>query len=182
VAKEVTLINSPAERIAVLILASEESYKQSDEALSLKLMEDALQLVKDKAAAKALDAASMETLALAVVRRGDWPRGLALIEQIPDNAVRAHALDEAAFKAAQDSMSVDPGNPPPRGAPVDDIRREAAGDDAKALALVEKQPAGYARARAWLAMAKGLIGPPAKLPAVTPAAGVIKEEVPLPDK
>jgi hypothetical protein len=169
-AKDVSQIESLTDRIAVLILASEESYKESDETLAVKLMEDAVKLVNSAPqSGPPPDAASLEALALAVLRRGDWPRGLALIDRIPDEAARAVALDNAAARAAEDSMSMDPAHPPPRGAPVDDIRRQASGDDAKATALVEEQPAGYARARAWLAMAKGLIGPPTSLPANAPS-------------
>jgi hypothetical protein len=121
----------------------------------------------------------LEALAVAVVRRGDWPRGLALLDRIPDNAARLAALDNAAAKAAEDSMSMDPGNPPPRGAPVDDIRRQAAGDHSRAVKLVENLPSGYQRARAWLAMAKGVIGPPANLPANVVESPAVSSGIPI---
>jgi hypothetical protein len=176
-AKDASLVESAAERMALLVLVSEESYKQSDEAQAVKLMEDAAQLVD-----KSSDAGSLEMLALAVIRRGDWPRGLALIDRIPDASARAAALDKAADKAADDSISMNPAQPPPRGAPVDDIRRQAAGDHTQVIALVEKQRAGYARARAWLAMAKGVIGPPVPAsgnPEPPPETNV---EAPIPEK
>jgi hypothetical protein len=177
--KDLALVESLNERIALLVLASEESFKQSDEPLAVRLMEDAMKLMDSAPRENPPDAETMETLALAVLRRGDWPRGLALIERIPDNAARVAALDSATEKAGDDSISMDPGNVPSRGAPVDDIRRQAAGDEAKAMTLVEKQPAGYPRARAWLAMAKGLIAPPASLPATV---DLTKDAPPAPDK
>ncbi len=158
---DANLIESPADRIAALVLASEESFMQSDEPLASKLIGDAVGLAE--ASGTPLDAATVESLAIAVLWRGNWPRGLALLDHIPEGS-RAAALDRATNRVAETSVSMDPRRPPLRGAPVDEIRRQAAGDDAKAIALVEKQPEGYARARAFLAMAKGLIGPPAELP------------------
>ena len=98
-----------------------------------------------------------------VQRRGDWPRALTLTDSIPDNAARLKALEALALAASEDSMSMDPANPPPRGEPVDSIRRASAGNQARAANLVGKQPEGYARSRSWLAMAKGLITSPGSL-------------------
>lgn len=146
-------------RVPLLIAAAEEHLLQASAPQANALITEAA----DEASATAPDAAALQALAVAVIRRGDWPRGLALADRIPDDAARLSALEAAAESAAEESLSMDPADPPPRGEPVDDIRREAAGDQARAARLVEQQPKGYARARAWLAMAKGQIAPPSSL-------------------
>ena len=149
-----------AMRIPLLLAVSEETFNQADASGADALITAAM----DDAAAAPPDAASLEALATTVVqRRGDWPAGLALIDRIPDNAARLAALEAVALAASEDSMSLDPANPPPRGEPVDSIRRESAGDQARAANLVDQQPPGYAKTRAWLAMAKGMISPPQSL-------------------
>lgn len=148
-------------QIPLLISAAEETFMQAHEPEAVVLLERAQALVLSSTRPPASDA--LQELATAIVRRGDWPRGLALAARITDSAARLAALEAAAEAASIDSMSMDPANPPPRGEPVDGIRRQAAGDDAIAAALVEKQAPGYPRARAWLAMAKGLMGPPSNL-------------------
>lgn len=154
-------VSIPAQRVPLLVSAADEAWMQAQEAKAVQLLHEAEAMVK--ASADEADAGALEELAVAFVRRGEWPRGLKLVAGISNAAARSKALSAAALTAAEDSMSMDPANPPPRGEPVDGIRREAAGDDERAARLVERQPAGFARARAWLAMAKGLIGPPTNL-------------------
>ncbi len=147
-------------RIPLLLAVSEETFNQADAAGADALIAEAL----TDATTAPPEAAILQALAIAVVqRRGDWPRALTLTDSIPDDAARLTALEALAFAASEDSMSMDPVNPPPRGEPVDSIRRESAGDQSRAANLVGKQHEGYARARAWLAMAKGLVMSPGSL-------------------
>ncbi len=159
-AKTVREVEPAAARILLLLAAADETFNQSNAAGANALIAAAL----TDAASVTPDAVTLQSLATAVVqRRGDWPAGLALVDRIPDNTARLAALEAVALAASEDSMALDPSNPPPRGEPVDGIRREAAGDQARAATLVEQQPAGYARARAWLAMARGMVVAPASL-------------------
>jgi len=159
-AKSAGAVQPATLRIKWLLAVSEETFNHGDAPGANALITDAL----NDAAAAPPDAGTLQDLATAVMhRRGDWPAGLALIDRIPDNAARLTALEFVALAASEDSMAMDPGKPPPRGEPVDGIRRESAGDQVRAATLVEQQPPGYARSRAWLAMAKGMIGPPSSL-------------------
>jgi hypothetical protein len=94
-----------------------------------------------------------------------------MIAGIAGPAARHEALDDAAHAAAAEIRAMDFANPSPRGEPVDSIRRETIRDQSRAAALVEQQPAGYARARAWLAMAKALLAVPSQLPGNEPPDG-----------
>ena len=149
-----------AASIPLLLLAANESFLQANGPQSVQLLEESLRLLQ---AVPSPDAATLQTLAVALIRRGEWPRGAALLARIPAGPARTAALDAAGETAAEDSMSIDPAKPPPRGEPVDGIRKESAGDQARAVNLVEQQPPGYARARAWLAMAKALTVVPSSL-------------------
>ena len=146
-------------RVPFLIDAAEENLLQANAAEASALISEAA----TEAASSAPDGPALQSLATALVRRGDWPRGLALVNSIADKAAKLAALDAVAEAASDESLSMDPSDPPPRGEPVDSIRARASGDQARAANLVEKQPAGYARARAWLAMARGQIASPENL-------------------
>ena len=172
-AKSARAVQPATQRIQLLLAVSEETFNQADAPGANALITDAL----TDAAAAPPDAGTLQDLAAAVMQRsGDWYAGLALIDRIPDNAARLTALESVALAASEDSMAMDPDNPPPRGEPVDGIRRESAGDQVRAAGLVEKQPPGYARSRAWLAMAKGLIGPPSSLTDYMAGGGQAGEE------
>ncbi len=73
---------------------------------------------------------------------------------------RANVLDAIATAAAEDIIGYDPSTPPNRGEPLDRIRNRAITDEAAAAAYLPAIPAGYQRARATLAIAKGLLLPP----------------------
>jgi hypothetical protein len=146
-------------RVPLLAAAAEEHFQQANPAEAHALVSEAA----DQAGTAPTDAVTLQAIAMALVRRGDWPRGLGLVDRIADEAARLSALDAAAEAAAFDSISIIASDLPPRGEPVDTIRRASAGDQFRAARLAESQPMGYARARAWLAMAKGLIAPPAGL-------------------
>lgn len=70
---------------------------------------------------------------------------------------RQAVLDAMATTAAEDIIGYDPGDPPNRGEPLDRIRNRATTDEAAAAAYLPGIPAGYPRARATLAIAKGLL-------------------------
>ncbi|MDB6072202.1 MAG: hypothetical protein JWL81_3373 [Verrucomicrobiales bacterium] len=70
---------------------------------------------------------------------------------------RRALLDAMATTAAEDIIGYDPGDPPNRGEPLDRIRNRATTDEAAAAAYLPGIPAGYPRARATLAIAKGLL-------------------------
>lgn len=164
-------VQPAADRIPLLLAASEETFNQADAAGAMALIDTA---VTDAAAAPP-DAGVFQDLATAVMqRRGDWPAGLALVDRIPDNAARLTALEAVALTASEDSMALNPFDPPPRGESVDDIRRESAVNPSRAAALAAKQPPGYARTRAWLAMAKGMISPPSSLTDYMAGGGEMK--------
>jgi hypothetical protein len=146
-------------RVPLLAAAADEHFQQANPAEAHALVSEAA----DQAETAPTDAATLQAIAMALVRRGDWPRGLGLVDRIADNAARLSALEAAAEAAAFDSISINASDLPPRGEPVDTIRNQSAGDQFRAARLAESQPSGYARTRAWLAMAKGLIAPPANL-------------------
>ncbi len=151
----------PAVRVTLLLAASDECFKQADEPRAVQLLEQAVQIH-----AQSPEAVPPETtaeLASAVMRRGDWPRALSLVDCIPEEAARTAALEAAAATAAEDCTSVDPGNPPPRGPGLDEIRRTALTDQVAAANLTEALPEGFERARGWLAMAKATLQPPSSL-------------------
>ena len=97
-----------------------------------------------------------QRLASFFIRTGNWPEAMQIVASLPPDHIPA-ALRETLTTAAEDSLGYDPMAPPARGEPVDSIRKMAAGDENRVISLVERQPAGYPRARAWLAMAKGLL-------------------------
>jgi tetratricopeptide (TPR) repeat protein len=117
--------------------------------------------------------ADRQRLATFFIRTGNWPSAMQIVSALPPDHV-GDALRESLTVAAEDSLGYDPMAPPARGEPVDSIRKMAAGDENRVISLVERQAPGYPRARAWLAMAKGLLTghPQDSLPPLQP---------PLPD-
>jgi hypothetical protein len=153
---------SPGERVSLLLAASEECHLQSDTPRALELIEEASQTLDQSQASP--PAGVVQALAIAFAHRfGDWPRSLGLVERISDDTARRAALQTMAAFVAEESSSIDPGEPPPRGEVLDNIRRTALTDQAAAANLTETQPEGFARARGWLAMAKATILPPQSL-------------------
>ena len=73
---------------------------------------------------------------------------------------RRALLDAIATTAAEDAIGYDPAAPPNRGEPLDRIRNRAISDEPAAASYLPGIPAGYQRARATLAIAKGLLLPP----------------------
>lgn len=110
-----------------------------------------------------------------LTRLGDWPAALSLLPkpEKPDADVpaptpseadvddaRSKLLDALATTAAEDAIGYDPADPPNRGEPMDRIRNRAISDEPAAASYLPGIPAGYQRARATLALAKGLLLPP----------------------
>ena len=160
----------PAGRLPLLVRLADAQFDQAAADAARATAATALPMALESGA----DPAARRRLAAFFVRLGDWPAAFSLVAAFPPGPDRDAALTEVATLAAEDSLGYDPVAPPPRGEPVDGLRRMAAGDEARVFHLVAAQPAGYARARAWLAMAKGLLTtlPPA------PADG----PPPLPDE
>jgi hypothetical protein len=73
---------------------------------------------------------------------------------------RRALLDAIATTAAEEAIGYDPAAPPNRGEPLDRIRNRAISDEPAAASYLPGIPAGYQRARATLAIAKGLLLPP----------------------
>jgi tetratricopeptide (TPR) repeat protein len=73
---------------------------------------------------------------------------------------RRALLDAIATTAAEEAIGYDPAAPPNRGEPLDRIRNRAISDESAAASYLPGIPAGYQRARATLAIAKGLLLPP----------------------
>ncbi len=110
------------------------------------------------------------------LRTPDLPPGLAAPSPppAPENAAkltktspdytayfaRAALLDTIAATAAESVIGYDPADPPNRGEPLDRIRNRAITDETAAASYLPGIPAGYQRARATLAIAKGLLLPP----------------------
>lgn len=189
--KTIADVHPDTARIPLLVLAADESFKQANEPQAAQLLDEAMRIVKSAPATNGppLDGATLQSLAVAIVHRGDWPGGLSLIDQIDGDGPRRAALEAAAQTVSEDIISINPGESL-RGAPVDGIRERIAGDQAQAATVVARLPAGYARARAWLAMAKGLLSAPMNLsdymatdtqPQEDPVITETPHEPPLPD-
>ncbi len=78
----------------------------------------------------------------------------------PAASRRRALLDAIATTAAEEAIGYDPATPPNRGEPLDRIRNRAISDEPAAASYLPGIPAGYQRARATLAIAKGLLLPP----------------------
>lgn len=164
-----------AERAALLLAAGEESYKQADEPRAAQLTgQAATALAEAPAAAPAV----IRQLATAIMSRGDWLRAFTLLDGIPADPARLAALHAVVTTTAEDFRSVDPSKPPPRGEPLDTIQREAITDQVQAANLSEAQPAGFLRARAWLAMAKATYAAPMSLTNYQATEATAPDELP----
>ena len=104
----------------------------------------------------AMPAEVLTGLAEIAMRAGDWPRALELHDKLPPEP-RRDSLIQLATIAAVDALSDNPAEPPARGHPVDAIRNAAPAHEEEASALAASQPAGLDRARAWLALARGVL-------------------------
>ncbi len=149
-------IGDPAARIPVLIDLAQSWHNQARSVENAAMIAEAAALAESGVN----DPAALSAAASALVRKGEWPRAALLLTRISDPALRRNACTAVAKEAAEIALFADPAEPPPRGQPVDGIREAASGDEKKAAALVEATEPGYAKARALLAMAKGLHTPP----------------------
>jgi hypothetical protein len=160
----------PAAQLPLLASLADEQFNQADAATASATALKAAALLP----ANPDDATSARLLASFFIRLGNWPAGFAIVAARPPTPDRDTLLDACATLAAEDSLGYDPAAPPLRGEPVDGIRQLAAGDESRVVHLIERQPAGFPRARAWLAMAKGMLS-------TTPAALAPEMPPPLPD-
>ena len=160
----------PAAQLPLLAALADEQFNQADASTASATALKAAALLP----ANPDDAASARLLASFFIRLGNWPAGFAIVAARPPTPDRDTLLDACATLAAEDSLGYDPAAPPLRGEPVDGIRQLAAGDESRVVHLIERQPAGFPRARAWLAMAKGMLS-------TTPAALAPEMPPPLPD-
>jgi hypothetical protein len=160
----------PAAQLPLLAALADEQFNQADASTASATALKAAALLP----ANPDDATSARLLASFFIRLGNWPAGFAIVAARPPTPDRDALLDACATLAAEDSLGYDPAAPPLRGEPVDGIRQLAAGDESRVVHLIERQPAGFPRARAWLAMAKGMLS-------TTPAALAPEMPPPLPD-
>jgi hypothetical protein len=160
----------PSAQLPLLASLADEQFNQADAATATATALKAAALLP----ANPSDASSARLLASFFIRLGNWPAGFAIVANQPPSPARDTLLDSCATLAAEDSLGYDPIAPPLRGEPIDGIRKLAAGDESRVVHLIERQPPGFPRARAWLAMAKGMLSTtPAALPPALPP--------PLPD-
>lgn len=88
------------------------------------------------------------------------PQGGTVAEKTGGLSPRLALLDSIATTAVEEIIGYDPASPPRRGEPLDRIRDRAVADEAAAAAYLPGIPAGFQRARATLAIAKGRLLPP----------------------
>lgn len=150
-------IVAPDHRLPVLAHVMKEAFNGGEIQLAATLAGEAVTLT---AAVPAPPPAATQELIGFLTRLGDWAAALEVIDRLPQAADRLGALDAMAQTAAEDCIGYDPSGPTPRGQPLDRIRELALKDEPAAAFLVRGEPAGPRRARAWLAMAKGLLLPP----------------------
>ncbi len=147
-------ITNPPDKAAALIACAAILRLQGQPDDSRAAAEGAWQLVKSGANTPP---SVLTAVAEDAVRTGDWPRSLMLIDLITQPGERTQALEKIVAAAAEHALSYNPADPPPRGHPVDAIRDAAPAHEAAAAALAQEQPAGLPRARAWLALARGVL-------------------------
>lgn len=116
------------------------------------------------------------------LRSGDWKTAAACVGLAPEPE-RPAMLEQLARLAAEQAMGYSPSEPPPRGPELDAIRDLAISDEREAAAKARNFPAGPARARALLAVAKGLLLPPGLPPNISGApAAPAEEEFVIPEE
>jgi tetratricopeptide (TPR) repeat protein len=166
---------APDQRLPLYTLILRHAFNSGEIKTAADLATEALEL------APKVKLAPEQLLELAdfLTRLGDWPAALSLLPKaekatskestpntptaIPELALdspRAKLLDALATTAAEDAIGYDPADPPNRGEPMDRIRNRAITDEPAAASYLPGIPAGYQRARATLALAKGLLLPP----------------------
>ena len=196
-------IVAPDQRLPLLILILRHAFNTGEIKTAADLAAEALELAPKVPLAPALT----QEFADFLTRLGDWPAALSLLPPPPPATApiapsdplspRLLLLDAIATTAAEDAIGYDPADPPNRGEPLDRIRNRAVTDEAAAAAYLPAIPAGFARARATLALAKGRLLPPlpsteaplpsdldpnpALLPGPDPAPPLLPEE-PAPDR
>lgn len=115
------------------------------------------------------------------LRSGDWKTAAACVSLAPEPE-RPAMLEQLARLAAEQAMGYSPSDPPPRGPELDAIRDLAISDEREAAAKAKNFPAGPARARALLAVAKGLLLPPGLPPNISGAPAAPAEEFVIPEE
>gem|GEM_PF-5635005 len=170
-------IVAPEQQVPQLVMVMSHAFKAGEIKTASDLATQALALAPKITLA---DSVRLE-LADFLTRIGDWPAALSLLpapkpvsgEGLPASTrgkepsdPRAELLDALSTTAAEDIIGYPANDPPNRGEPLDRIRNRAISDQAAAAAYLPGLPAGPARARATLAIAKGLLLPP--LPAAEP--------------
>ena len=176
---------APDQRLPLYTLILRHAFNAGEIKTAAELATEALEL----APKVKLSPPQLLELADFLTRLGDWPAALSLLpkpekieeEQTPAkprtpapagqpaalaqpvlalDSPRATLLDALATTAAEDTIGYDPSAPPNRGEPYDRIRNRAVSDEPAAASYLPGIPAGYQRARATLAIAKGLLLPP----------------------
>jgi len=159
---------APDQRLPLLVLIMRHAFNAGEIKPAADLANEALELAPKVSMP---DPIRLE-LADFLTRHGDWSAALSLLPK-PTAAVpsstppalltsdsRNTLLDALATTAAEDTIGYPANDPPNRGEPLDRIRNRAVSDEAAAAAYLPGLPAGPARARATLAIAKGLLLPP----------------------
>ncbi len=163
-------IVAPEQQVPQLVMVMSHAFKAGEIQTASDLATEALALAPKITLA---DSVRLE-LADFLTRIGDWPAALSLLpgpksaernapageENKELSGPRADLLDALATTAAEDIIGYPANDPPNRGEPLDRIRNRAISDQAAAAAYLPGLPSGPARARATLAIAKGLLLPP----------------------
>ena len=178
-------VSEPDQRLPLYTLILRHAFNAGEIKTAAELATEALELAPK---VKLTDAQLLE-LADFLTRLGDWPAALSLLpkpkktdggtspdrtettaqpngpEKAPNatlelDSSRSKLLDALATTTAEDTIGYDPSNPPNRGEPYDRIRNRAISDEPAAASYLPGIPSGYQRARATLAIAKGLLLPP----------------------
>ncbi len=163
-------VTAPDQRLPLYTLILRHAFNTGEIKTAADLATEALTL------APKIDLTEAQLLELAdfLTRLGDWPAALRLLPppeklsataspkaaRLALDSPRARLLDALATTAAEDIIGYDPADPPNRGEPLDRIRNRAISDESAAASYLPGIPSGYPRARATLAIAKGLLLPP----------------------
>jgi hypothetical protein len=151
-----------AEQRALLVLVGEESLIHAQPDRSQLAVRAAWDL---RGEAPPLAPELVNSLALLLVGQGQMSEALTLIDQLPEGAPRRAAFATVARRVTDDVLGyAAPVGPAPVGQSIEAIRARATLDEAAARQMVEQVPAGHERARAWLALAKGISSPPLPSP------------------
>lgn len=178
-------IIAPDQRLPLLVVILHHAFNAGEIQTAAALATEALEIAPKVKLSPPL----VTELAEFLTRLGDWPAALSLLPEIENKAAAADGqpsktpesgtpvasalpstesavsrrralLDAIATTAAEEAIGYDPASPPNRGEPLDRIRNRAISDEPAAASYLPGIPAGYQRARATLAIAKGLLLPP----------------------